>query len=84
MKFRKPWWVDEYLEYWARVFIMSGVWGTFVTVALILGDNPQFLREDANPMIVLYLFLAMFGLGIVLYVILCVIADPYTPNHGDD
>lgn len=84
MKFRKPWWVDEYLLYWSRVCIWSGALTTFVTVVLILGDNPQFIREDADPMVVLYLSLAMFGLGIVLYIILCVIADPWCPNQGDD
>lgn len=84
MKFRKPWWVDEQLEYWMRVFILSGLWGTFITVALIFGDDKSFIREDADLTIYLYLFPAMIGLGIVLFAILCVIADPYYPNQGDD
>ena len=79
MKFRKPWWVDEYLEYWARVFILVGPIGMFEFVAF----KPYF-REDANPMVAFYLILALFGLGIVLYIILCVVADPYYPNQGDD
>lgn len=84
MKFRKPWWVDEQLEYWSRVFILSGVWGTIMVVALILGDDPQFIRDDADPMISLYLTLATLGLGIVLRIVLCVIGDPYCPNQWDD
>lgn len=84
MRFRKPWWVDETLHYWSRVFIMSGLWSVFMVVALILGDNPSFIRDDADPMIALYLALATLGLGIVLYIVLCVIGDPYCPNQGDD
>lgn len=79
MKFRKPWWVDEYLLYWSRFFIGSGIIGTFELVAL-----KPYLHEDVDPMAIFYLFLAMIGLGIVLYVILCVIADPRCPNQGDD
>lgn len=84
MKFRKPWWVDECLLFWSRVFILSGVWGTFMVVVLTLGDNPSFIRDDADPMVALYLTLATLGLGIVLYIVLCVIAYPYYPNQGDD
>lgn len=79
MKFRKPWWVDEYLEFWARSFILCGPIGMFMFVTL----KPYF-REDANPTVLFYQILALFGLGIVLYVILCVIKDPCSPNRGDD
>ena len=77
MKFRKPWWVDEYLEFWTRTCILMGPIGMLEFVML----KPYF-REDANPMIPLYLILAMFGLGIVLFVIQCVIAALHPEPRG--
>lgn len=76
--------MDESLLYWSRVFILSGVWGTFMVIALMTGDNPSFIRDDADPMISLYLTIATLCLGIVLRIVLCVIGDPYCPNQGDD